>query len=115
MCIFTDDFYCSFDPRIYIVDKKSANPDDSLCSDAKTWRYGVYYNFCAASAGSYCYGDGLTQGDPSGNATEDICPKGWRLLTGDTGGELDTLYASGNYNTVATYRNALHLSMNKKR
>ena len=34
--------------------------------------YGAYYNYCAASAGTVC---GLTQA----NATQDICPKGWRL------------------------------------
>ena len=35
--------------------------------------YGDYYNFCAASAGTVC-DDNLTQ-----NATQDICPRGWRL------------------------------------
>ena len=51
-------------------------------------KYGVHYNFCAASAGSYCYGndnssddDGLT-GNPTEDATEDICPKGWHLPIG---------------------------------
>ena len=38
--------------------------------------YGGYYNYCAASAGTVC---SQTQQD----ATQDICPKGWRLPTHD--------------------------------
>ena len=44
---------------------------------------GVYYNYCAASAGSYCYDRVPTMDDQGGSvyvsATEDICPSGWRL------------------------------------
>ena len=39
--------------------------------------YGGYYNFCAASAGTVC--NKTTEQD----ATQDICPKGWRLPTYD--------------------------------
>ena len=39
---------------------------------------GIYYNYCAASAGSFCYGENLG----SGNTVHDICPKGWRMPTG---------------------------------
>ena len=38
--------------------------------------YGGYYNYCAASAGTVC---SQTKMD----ATQDICPKGWRLPTYD--------------------------------
>ena len=51
---------------------------------------GVYYNYCAASAGSYCYASGAGTGD----ASEDVCPSGWRMPTGgdhDTGGEYEAL------------------------
>ena len=41
-------------------------------------KIGIYYNYCAASAGSYCY----AAGDGSSNATQDICPKGWHIPTG---------------------------------
>ncbi len=61
---------------------------------------GIYYNYCAVSAGSYCYGDGDTYGSTAtGNATEDICPKGWRLPTGGASGEYQALYVaySSNY------------------
>ena len=37
--------------------------------------YGGYYNYCAASAGTVCR-DSSTQ-----NASQSICPKGWRLPT----------------------------------
>ena len=37
--------------------------------------YGAYYNYCAASAGTVC-NDTTNQ-----DATQDICPKGWRLPT----------------------------------
>ena len=39
--------------------------------------YGGYYNYCAASAGTVC-NDTTAQ-----DATQDICPKGWRLPTHD--------------------------------
>ena len=44
------------------------NPDTAL-------EYGGYYNYCAASAGTVC--NDTTEQD----ATQDICPKGWRLPT----------------------------------
>ena len=46
----------------------SADPEHAL-------EYGGYYNYCAASAGTVC-SDSSAQ-----NATQDICPKGWRLPT----------------------------------
>jgi hypothetical protein len=70
-------------------------------------KYGVYYNYCAASAGSYCYGNATTgYGTPSDNATEDICPKGWRLSTGGSSGEYQSLYAAYSSDR-ATFVNAL--------
>ena len=50
-------------------------------------KVGVYYNYCAASAGSYCY-SGTTG---SGNASADICPTGWRMPTGGASGEYKAL------------------------
>ena len=37
--------------------------------------YGGYYNYCAASAGTVCSASSVQ------DATQDICPKGWRLPT----------------------------------
>ena len=39
--------------------------------------YGGYYNYCAASAGTVCNSSSVH------NATQGICPKGWRLPTYD--------------------------------
>ena len=49
-----------------------------------SYTIGTYYNYCAASLGSYCYGNGTSAGSSAtGNATTaDICPKGWRLPVG---------------------------------
>ncbi|MBR2708773.1 hypothetical protein IKE98_00315 [Candidatus Saccharibacteria bacterium] len=70
------------------------------------WPIGVYYNFCAASAGSYCYDEYSAEND----ATEDICPAGWRMPTGGIGGEYDSLYGyyRGESNPVEAFRLALH-------
>ncbi len=49
------------------------------------YAYGVWYNWYAATAGNGTYS--LT----SGNAAGDICPAGWRLPTGGSGGEVQVL------------------------
>ena len=43
------------------------------------YRIGTYYNYCAASAGSYCYSSSYAG---NANATSDICPKGWKIPSG---------------------------------
>lgn len=48
--------------------------------------YGGYYTFYTATAGTG--GTSLA----SGNAPSSICPKGWRLPTGGSSGEFQTLY-----------------------
>ena len=69
-------------------------------------KIGVYYNYCAASAGNYCFGNGTSEGSPSGNATEDICPKGWRMPTGGSSGEYQALYTAYS-SDVTSFLNAL--------
>jgi hypothetical protein len=49
-------------------------------------KIGVYYNFCAASAETACAEKN------SNDALYDVCPKGWRMPTGGSGGECETLY-----------------------
>ena len=73
-------------------------------------KIGIYYNYCAASAGSYCYGNGTSAGTSSGNATEDLCPAGWRMPTGGSSGEYNSLY--GYYNTTQTATNTASLQYN---
>ena len=67
-------------------------------------KIGVYYNYCAASAGSYCWGgsgtssSGSPSSDPNTSSlrdiTSDICPYGWRLPTGSDSGEFQALYTA---------------------
>ena len=80
-------------------------------------KIGGYYNFCAASAGSYCWGVGMgTAGpnnyfSPSTDPKEgtlydidgDICPAGWRMPTGGANGEYKGLYTTYSNNTEATF------------
>ena len=71
-------------------------------------KIGVYYNYCAASAGSYCWGNGTSGGsqssDPNASSlrdiTSDICPYGWRLPTSSSSGEFAALYTA--YSSNAT-------------
>ena len=65
-------------------------------------KIGVFYNYCAASAGTYC----AASGSGSGNAEHDICPKGWRMPTGGSSGEYQALYTAYSSN-VANFQSAL--------
>ena len=69
---------------------------------APAGKIGVYYNYCAASAGSYCYASGAG----SGNAQYDICPAGWRMPTGGASGEYQALYTAYSSN-VGNFTSAL--------
>jgi len=66
-------------------------------------KYGVYYNFCAATAGTYC----STEDASPESAAQDICPFGWRLPTGGSSGEYQALYTAYD-NNYAALVNALH-------
>lgn len=101
--VWTSDYSYS-DPLVYTADKNTLY----------TWgndfgKAGVYYNVCAASAGSHCYGSGHTYltTDVEPTITEDICPKGWHIPTGNTGGEFQTLFSIYGVNNV--FRNAIQL------
>jgi len=109
--------YSYSDPLVNMA-SKDVIPTDAT-STAGGYKIGGYYNYCAASAGSYCYGNGTSYGTSSGNATEDICPAGWRMPTGNTSGEYSALanaiYGSTSSTSDATayanYRAALHLPL----
>ena len=63
-------------------------------------KIGVLYNYCAASAGSYCYGNNTTSGSSaSGNTQYDICPANWRMPASGADGEFMTLCAAINNGT----------------
>ena len=59
------------------------NTTGSQASDI--YSYGNYYNWYTATAGTGTYSQ------KSGSATGDICPNGWSLPTGNTGGQFSAL------------------------
>ncbi len=70
-------------------------------------KLGIYYNYCAASAGSYCWGNrtdsiGSPTTDPRPSSYRDIegdiCPAGWRLPTGGANDGSDYRYLYSVYN-----------------
>lgn len=69
--------------RVYSVPQIYTGHIDEVPSNGYQAKAGVYYNFCAATAGSFCMGSGTnsdswtTPNYPT--ITEDICPSGWRL------------------------------------
>ena len=106
----------SYSAPLVSMASKDVVPDNAPTGGAGYNKVGGYYNFCAASAGSYCYGDGTSVGTSSGNATEDICPKNWRMPTGNTGeysALANAIYGStgstSDATQVANFRNALSL------
>ena len=71
------------------------NQDDREQVHVANGAYGGFYSFYTATAG---WG---TEDVSEGNASQDICPKGWRLPTGGNGGEYETLYnAYGSLGTM---------------
>ena len=101
----------SYSVPLFDLTNKHIVPTDATIITGD-YKVGGYYNYCAASAGSYCFGNGAAeQGTSTGDATEDICPKGWRMPTGGTSGEYQALYNNSNYNIYANYRSALHLPL----
>lgn len=106
------------EPKINLSSKDIV-PNDEMSVEGD-YKVGGYYNFCAATAGSYCYGDGASSGNPSGHSVEDICPAGWRMATGyTTTNEFQKLskaitgYTSNSYtgsNGATAIRAALHLA-----
>ena len=88
--------------RINTTDATTINSDSSKNYGNGSHMYGIYYNYCAASAGSYCMSSSTTtDGDGSGNANQDICPAGWRMPTGTSTGEWGVLKSTINNNTAS--------------
>ena len=68
-------------------------------------KLGVYYNYCAASAGYYCFGDGTNSGIPTGDSIYSICPSGWNMPNGDTAiGSYYYLYNTGYSSDLDNFR-----------
>ena len=65
-------------------------------------KVGIYYNYCAASAGSFC----PPNSGSYSRTSEDICPYGWHMPTSDSIGEFNNLYTSYS-SDVASFMQAL--------
>ena len=65
-------------------------------SESNLKAYGAYYNWNAATAGT-----GTKDTRPS-DTLDSICPKGWRLPTGGSGGDFEQLGKSGNTNRYSS-------------
>ncbi|MBR3252964.1 hypothetical protein IKF84_02735 [Candidatus Saccharibacteria bacterium] len=97
-------------PQIYSELKNTINSDDSVNWGNGSHKYGVYYNYCAASGGSFCY-------DDSGEApvevdiVSDVCPKGWHMPTiyWNDSGEYNILFNA--YPDTASFVTALSLPL----
>ncbi len=79
------------------------NTIQAASGSAPAGKIGIYYNYCAASAGSYCYASGAA----TGNASYDICPSGWHMPTGGSSGQYQNLYTTYSSN-VANFEIALN-------
>ncbi|MBR2796022.1 hypothetical protein IKE13_03160, partial [Candidatus Saccharibacteria bacterium] len=75
-------------------------------------KVGIYYNFCAATVGTYCYEYGQGVDVPSTNidANQDLCPANWRMPTGGLTGEYLALY--NKYITTMDATNVASLQYN---
>ena len=70
-------------PRINNQSKDTFVTSYGLASTNEQAKIGIYYNFCAATVGTYCYdvGGGIDIAGTSIDAPQDICPANWRMPT----------------------------------
>lgn len=71
-------------PRVYTGYKNSTTSK----AGSGLGKIGIYYNYCAVSAGSYCYAENSGVGD----SIEDICPAGWMMPAGNNTTNKNTYY-----------------------
>ena len=86
--------------------------DSTTIAFAEVSRIGVYYNYCAATAGTWCVDREYNhpEGFVSDGKVYDICPAGWRLPTGGAHtGEYSELAAL--YDTVDDFMDALNVRL----
>ena len=107
----TDKFNASDGYEIAAINTDSADSVIPFPSDyvgEYKERGSVYYNYCAASAGTYCYD---VNGDPEEkNAEYDVCPAGWSLPSGGPESNYQNLYDVYD-NDHSSFISALHLTL----
>ena len=73
---------------------------------------GVYYNFCAASAGIHCLASSSQLSPTYDELPGDICPSGWKIpKSGTTNGSYGYLYSTAYSSNVSNFRNALSVTL----
>ena len=107
--IHDDDSYIQ--PRINNASKDTLVTSYGPASTNGQAKVGIYYNYCAASASTYCYvGDsGIDVPDTLIDAPQDICPANWRMPTGGESGEYYAL--AQKYGNDATNTNSLQYNL----
>ncbi len=98
-------------PRINNVSKDTLVTSYGPASTGGQAKVGIYYNYCAASASTYCYagGHGIDSPDTIIDASQDICPANWRMPTGGNTGEYSKL--AQKYGSDATSNNSLQYNL----
>ena len=98
-------------PRINNASKDTLVTSYGPASTNGQAKVGIYYNFCAASASTYCYASnsGVDVPDTITDAPQDICPANWRMPTGGNTGEYYAL--AQKYTNTATETNSLQYNL----
>ena len=98
-------------PRINNASKNTLVTSYGPASTNGQAKVGIYYNFCAASASTYCYAQesGVDKPDTIIDADQDICPANWRMPTGGDTGEYYKL--GQKYGNDATSNNSLQYNL----
>jgi hypothetical protein len=98
-------------PRINNASKDTLVASYGPASTNGQAKVGIYYNYCAASASTYCYasGQGIDVPDTIIDAPQDICPANWRMPTGGNTGEYFKL--AQKYGSDASNTNSLQYNL----
>ena len=98
-------------PRINNASKDTLVTSYGPASTNDQAKVGIYYNYCAASASTYCYAQnsGVDKPDTIIDAPQDICPANWRMPTGGNTGEYYAL--AQKYGNTATETNSLQYNL----
>ncbi|MBQ6414464.1 hypothetical protein IJI28_02495, partial [Candidatus Saccharibacteria bacterium] len=98
-------------PRINNASKDTLVTSYGPASTNGQAKVGIYYNFCAASASTYCYDNysGIDVPDTLIDAPQDLCPANWRMPTGKSNGESYEL--TRKYGSTATETNSFQYNL----
>ncbi len=99
-------------PRINNASKDTLVTSYGPASTSGQAKVGIYYNYCAASASTYCYainGQGVDVPDTLIDTSQDICPANWRMPTGGDSGEYYAL--AQKYGSDASNTNSLQYNL----